>query len=230
MTESTERVGAHVLHPDFNLANAHRLIAALRGAAHVNIACVTPLEIDGSHVTKEDVLDRSVDIEGSDPERIPVAFNHGSWSMHLRDRIDPRYSCGTAACIAGFAHLLLQADKGRTLSVRDMSRLSASADKKTTVVRSLAEFLGTSIAAAERISEMPDMLSGSSVKPRHAVAMLEYFIETGNVEWDHAIGKVEDGDINVTEEERKMMHEDIIKVVAAIRARTPETHAGECND
>ena len=200
MTESTERVGAHELHPNFNLKNARRLIAALRNAVPEMVARERPMEINGSPATKGDLLNLRVDIacaEGQDPpKRVPVAYAQGTWASALKDRANHMHSCGTAACIAGFAWLLREKDRGSEVTVSEFMKAGGTSLRKHPHAMEdvLAEFLGVSIGAAKRMSAHTRVFFlHHSPQPRHAVAMLEWFMETGEVDWWRASGFVERG-------------------------------------
>ena len=200
MTESTERVGAHDLHPNFNLKNAHRLIAALRNAAPMDIARERPLEINGFPAARRDVLHLPVDPASGDRRdqgRVPVAYNQGAWSCMVLTKSWTPDSCGTAACIAGFAWLMRESDKGEDVSAdRFVTELSARAGGYS-CMDALKDFLGISLHAASLMSDttpcslLDSPLDRRSVQPRHAVAMLEGFIEAGRVDWVRALGLVE---------------------------------------
>ena len=176
-----------VRHPNFKLKNARRLIAALEKAAPAEIARRQPLMINGSHIMKGDSLRKAVDAEGTDPDpsAIPVAYDQGTWACAI-DTGDSAHFCGTAACIAGFAHLMHQADQGSPVRLEGFSRFDGSGDTGCVMVRDLADFLGIEKYAAEMMSA-PCGLSPPP-RPRHAVAMLEYFIRTGRVDWKRALG------------------------------------------
>ena len=188
MTESAERVGAHGRHPNFNLANARRLIAALQRSVPAAIARARPMEINGSPAAEGDVWHMAVDSEGE--RGIPVAYDQGTWGCPIH--YDSVHFCGTAACIAGFAWLMREADRGNRVSVDALSANSESMGASGEMTRALAKFLGVGADVAE---EMSCPLGGSlsdphrlPPQPRHAVAMLEIFIRTGTVMWSHALG------------------------------------------
>ena len=187
MMESTERVGAHELHPNFNLKNARRLIAALRESVHVSIARERPLVINGAHVAKTDLLDRRIDVDGSNPDGVPLAYDQDQWADNVPARINWNHSCGTAACIAGFAYILREADRGWAISAGDLLDNGKSNRSAEPMVDALREFLGISAHATDRMSLFSP--GSPAIQPRHAVAMLEHFIVTGRVDWNHALGQ-----------------------------------------
>ena len=196
MTESTERVGAHALHPNFKLKNARRLITALWRSVPARIARERPLLVNGSHVDDRDIAHMEIDADGKRPDRIPLAYDQETWGSAIVFRRDLKHSCGTAACIAGFAWLLREADTdgGVTMTsfmeaVRARSDIRSDMDPRTCAMENaLAGFLGVSIDAARRMSACE---LNSQIQPRHAVAMLEDFIETGRVDWRRALGRTE---------------------------------------
>ena len=233
MMESTERVGAHKHHPNFNLKNARRLIAALQRSVPARIARERPMEIGGSPVIPVDILHMAVDAEGTDPKGVPLAYHQASWGSMVKDSLAPSNSCGTAACIAGFAFLMLKADKGAKARVVDL--VTGSVDVYKGKMDALAEFLGVSLFEARCMST--PHCEGVMPQPRHAVAMLERFVETGEADWHSACGFVERRrrrrdwrnwrpwkvrkwvEWEPTEKERRDRREDDQKIEAAIAGR-----------
>ena len=200
----TKRTGAHELHPKFNLANARRLIAALSNADSAEIAREKPLEFNGSFAARGDIFHLPVDpgsAERRNPKRVPVAYNQRAWSCMLQTEtwasnstpMTWSNSCGTAACIAGFAWLLREADKGEGVEAHRFVEELADGIGPDASMDALEEFLGIDRDASSQMSgTLPCLLlDGHSVQPRHAVAMLERFIETGKVDWVRALGLVE---------------------------------------
>ena len=239
MTESAERAGVHEHYPDFNMANARRLIAALRRAEPADVACERPMEIGGSPLDRSSILDMAASAEGTHPGAAPLAYNQSTWGTivyHPWGSRVPAHVCGTAACIAGFAWLMREADRGRDVSVEG---LASSNNEDNEMVCALAEFLGVGESAASRMSI--NQCGAFRPHPRHAVAMIERFIETGRVDWQRAIGcvRVERRkrdwkgwrpwrvrkwfEWEVTEEERGRRRDDARSIRLAVRERLSRT-------
>ena len=158
-------------HPKAKVRNIKRLIEAIRKSEHVSCARNMP-EFDEMKIPESKRYSSSdFSVAGGS---IPVAFDHSLWveSMYSRGG----HFCGTAACVAGFAYIL-QA-RGGDLPGRRSRGIS----------KSLAAFIGVNHKTAMRISRGPAFSSNDRVWPRHAVALLENFLETGKVDWRHAFG------------------------------------------
>ena len=109
------------------------------------------------------------------------------------DAFHPPHRCGTAACIAGFAQVaMLGAEKSVEQEAVDY-----------TATESMERYIGCSL---ETVMSMASANvrgdSNANVRPRHAIAMLEWFLKTGVVSWNRAMGRDRSG--SMTRQERDL--------------------------
>ena len=237
------------LHPNAKVRSIKRLIKAIGDSEIWEIEMIKaiqkPKKAGGEIVTRSLANQAIKSAAELGKAGIPMAFDmtdymtapenpfiHGVSDAPLAKggfRICP--TCGTAACIAGFAGALA-ARSGTDPRSAEMRRLngvlrngqsatdSASSASWTQV---LADFMGIDGDVANKMISVrhssPDF--NEDVKPRHAVKLLEKFLETGRVDWDHAMGRRKVGtrldgqpmleltakEMKMRERERKMLAE-----------------------
>ena len=183
-------------HPKLKVRNVRRLIRAIREADSLDLARAKaerkPLKIGRRRAVCRDAeIESATDIGRS---KVPLVFFMGKWMSPAP--VDARLAvtcisgepaCGTAACIAGFAGALTPESKR---SLVDEAIWSITGDNWIFV---LAEFLGIDFHTATDMISTGGCLGDAgvydwNVKPRHAVRLLENFLETGKVDWFKAMG------------------------------------------
>ena len=135
-----------------------------------------------------------------------VGFSMNGWiNIYESD-----HECGTCACIGGFAYLLGDGRDAETPPA------SIKFDEH------FADFIGIDYRTIKGWSTakeicIPSDHRMSDVRPRHAVALLERFLETGVVEWDRAMGINSRTGDPTNREMRERRRED--RKIAAARRR-----------
>ena len=215
---------AKKLHPKLKVGNVKRLIAAIRKADSLEMAMAkakkSPLKIGNHFVFMHDVeLYSATDLAKSKVPLVfhmptwmdPVAANPADW-LRRPDRDMP--TCGTAACIAGFAGSLMARDRSLDDKARNIIGFAICTNSGWT--RILAEFLGIDEFTAERLSsaEREDRhrmsFRNENVRPRHAARLLEIFLKTGKVDWARAMGMKKVGmEFRMTVAEKAMARKDM---------------------
>ena len=217
---------AKKLHPNLKVRNAKALIAEIRRAEPSPGAfTLPPIKVNGKPAL-ESMLKMDGRL-GNTEERYPVYFDMSKWiraveSNHFWIRADEDSVCGTAACIAGFAHLLgirEMAKKGARPKHATMAGFRSWMCRQsgestwTRMVNTLAEFLGVDHETADRMSSVSRLHGdrNADVEPRHAALLLEIFLKTGHVEWGKAMGRNPDGTLTVAERAKRSELHDFVK-------------------
>ena len=203
---------AKKLHPKLNVRSAKRLIAAIRGSERSPGSFrILPVKSGGRPATPSMLrTDGSLAKSGGN---YPIYFDMDKW-MSVVESKRPRDgsgsgACGTAACIAGFAYVL-RAQEGKKPRHATMAGFRSWTSRTrgvavwSSMVKALADYLGVDAKTAERMASVSLSARGlddsnRDVEPRHAVRMLESFLETGEVEWSRAMGRKKDGTLTVAE-------------------------------
>ena len=178
--------------PNLNPRNVERLITAISQSDPIEIAQLKPMVRDGKPVSRKAAMKRNVSMGMADPGRIPLVYDQSEWMGALDDEYDRGHPCGTIACIAGFAFVMTEQDAGRDTSAAVMlKKISRRTPQNISDFMTLifAKFIGVERHIANLMSS-DDYLpfDKCSAQPRHAVAMLEWFLETGKVDWRRARG------------------------------------------
>ena len=124
-------------------------------------------------------------------------------------------ACGTAACIAGFAGALTARGRMEDDVVHLLDAAVRTGHGWNYV---LAGFLGVDALTARSMVSVDAGwgIGNGRVRPRHAVRLLDTFLETGEVDWVKAMGrKRAGGRITSTAAERAMAKRDRAAVKAA---------------
>ena len=198
-------------HPNAKVRNIKRLIAEIRKMESYELvrekARIKPLKIGGRKVTGKMAKDSMGSVASLGKSRMPLVFCMGTW-MDSVLRECGEESCGTAACIAGTAGALAARDfAGSKLENPDLQDdlqlvLERGDDLDQDRMQLhwtsvLSGFLGVDRVTSERLSSV-GVIRGSAwddwdgcnrVEPRHAVKLLEKFLETGKIDWLHAMGR-----------------------------------------
>lgn len=197
------------LHPKAKVGNIKRLIKAIRESEHMHAAEAKHLpfnecpKINGREMTVSmTTVESAKKLSSNMNSNVPLVFNMCMWLepafIYLRKckrrktgHRSQYQSCGTAACIAGFAGALMaKGNPGRNHckiiddAIGDKNYMSWS------IV--LAEFMGIEASIAEKMTSVQDYVPcdmNHIVRPRHAVKLLEKFLDTGKVDWMHAMGR-----------------------------------------
>ena len=197
---------AKKLHPKLKVRNVKRLIREIRRSAPVEMARARavrePLKVGRREAVCRDAYIGAADDIGK--SRVPLVFNMTNWMVPepverglmgiSLSRVTP--TCGTAACIAGFAAALTP-KSGRFLVDKALRHCS-----HRTWERVLADFIGVDEETADKMTgtDLAHMqVFNSHVLPRHAVKLLEIFLETGKVDWARAMGRKKDGEVTKAE-------------------------------
>ena len=215
-------------HPKLKVGNAKRLIKAIRDAEPLELARakaeLNPLKIGRRRAVCRDAQIDSVDDIGKKiGKKVPLVFDMANWMRaspvselfgrgHLSiDALRTTPTCGTAACIAGFAGALMP----KSAKANSMVWTALHRDDSYGWEGVLAEFLGIDEeTASEMTSVMLTGIYNEDVRPRHAVRLLEIFLKTGNVDWMTAMGVKENPNptrctpIPTAAEERARRRED----------------------
>ena len=190
-------------HPKAKVRNIKRLIAAIREMDHVDLAFerarINPPKINGRKITDAQVERSLENVTRLGKSKVPISFNMKTW-IGSGDSFGG-LTCGAAACICGVAGALAS----REPKTRANAELRKTVNKAIKLQigaawrSALAEFLGIDYEASARMSSvvaydcigrhMIDQDYNGNVEPRHAVKMLERFLETGKVDWWHAMGR-----------------------------------------
>ena len=211
-------------HPNLKVRNVKRLIKAISESDPLDLARVKaakkPLKVGKRKATCRDADVNSE--KGMANPRVPLVFFMAAWMSPapVDDPDDIGYvspfrvdwpkmqnepTCGTAACIAGFAGAL-SPKPARVRLRKDLRHMGGRC-----WARLLAEFLGIGTRTADRMVSVGNMghleFYNRDVQPRHAVAMLENFLETGKVEWKKAMGRNSSGRRTAEELEAMCMDE-----------------------
>ena len=218
-------------HPNLKVRNAKKLIEAIRESDPVDLARAraekNPLKVNGRIVVCTDTMVESADeIRKS---KFPLVFDMETW-LGAAEVPNTEYrfayetaSCGTAACIAGFAGALMMRGRGKKSEsdVRLVDRVAGAHGPNRGWVLVLAEFLGIDPETARAMTTTDDSVAlggvgDHDVRPRHAVRLLEIFLETGRVDWVNAMGRRRVGDECVaTYEEKARARDDLDALRAA---------------
>ena len=177
---------ARAKHPGLKPENVRRLIDAIGGSVPRSMAQQRPLFAEGGRpLDRKETMRRNVAIgaDAADSGSIPVCFDLGTWIDYVGSRGFSRHSCGTAACISGFAHIMLEGDRGESVRCGDELRQQGA-------IKSLMEFVGVKRSVAFAIANCMTADRNEAVQPRHAVALLERLLDTGDVDWHRAMGRV----------------------------------------
>ena len=206
MMDAIDCCRAKAKHPDLKPENVRRLIDAIRAAVPRSLARQKPLFAEGGRpMDRDETMARNavVDPAGLDSESVRVCFSLSHWIDYVGARGFSRHSCGTAACISGFAHIMLEGDRGKSVRCgKDLGQENA--------LKSLAEFVGVERPHALNMAMCRTEDGNDEVQPRHAVALLERFLDTGEIDWMHAMGRVKNwgkqgkGKTRLTEREEAM--------------------------
>ena len=224
---------AKKLHPNLKVGNAKRLIAAIRKADSLELALAKakkgPPKIGNQIFFMHDVeLYSATDMAES---RLPLVFHMPTWMdavavnpaawARAPDRDMP--TCGTTACIAGFAGSLMARGRGLEDKARAQITFAVCTNHGWNWV--LAEFLGIDEFTAERMSSAEfgevgerDCMAfrNENVRPRHAARLLEIFLKTGKVDWARAMGmKKVGGEFRTTAAEKALARKDMAALEAA---------------
>ena len=194
---------AKKLHPKLKVRNVKKLIGAIREADSLELARARaarePLKVGRRNAVCRDAVVRSVEDIGK--SKVPLVFFMATWInpapvdpvMGIVDPESSRWAkarkeptCGTAACIAGFAAALMPDSA--------VPRVNWAIRRGEGWDRLLAEFLGVDDWTAATMTNLglSDRGCGAvnrEVQPRHAVRLLEIFLETGKVDWLRAMGR-----------------------------------------
>ena len=220
---------AKKLHPKLKVRNVKRLIAAIREADSLQLARAKakrePLMVGNRAALCSDArIERA---EGIGNRKVPLVFCMAAWmhpastherhvtrfgEIHAYSGSEP--TCGTAACIAGFAGTLMP--KSWLPAVEKAVR-SDDCHRWESI---LAEFIGVDERTADEMTSTNLSHAGiynHHVQPRHAVRLLENFLETGKVDWFKAMGR-SDGLGGSTKAEMKALRRDAEALDAALAA------------
>jgi hypothetical protein len=137
-------------------------------------------------MNKKNILRVADAIEKGELVKRGIGFNMqvmtATTNHYLCDRLD---SCGTVACLAGWAH-------GLRYPRRSINRLIADAKIETDAETgdfggvtwvSGAEFLGLDFDQAHELFLPSGVGPWDKITPAHAVAVLRHLAETGEVDW-----------------------------------------------
>ena len=201
----TDYSRAKKLHPNLKVRNAKALIAEIRRAEpSPGFFTHPPARKKNGDPVRPHMLRTDGKLMRSG-EKYPIYFDMCQWFRELDSNQKGDDSvCGT---VAGFAFVLKNrqdAKRGkrpRVASVPAFTKRAAHSDSGVwgTMVGALEEFLGVDAATATMMSSIYGARrrcvddSNDDVEPRHAVAMLEHFLETGEVDWNRAMGRKRDG-------------------------------------
>ena len=209
---------AKARHPGLKPENVRRLIDAIGASIPRRLAQQKPLFAEGGRpMDRGETMSRNavVDPAGLGPESIRVSFSLVHWIEYIGARGFSRHSCGTAACISGFAHIMLRGDSGK--SVRCGKELG-----QERALKSLGEFIGVERKHAREMAMCRTDDGNDAVQPRHAVALLERFLDTGEIEWRRAMGREKDwgrpGKTRLTEREEALREDERAMVLDAQNA------------
>ena len=221
---------AKKLHPNLKVRNAKALIAEIRRAEwSPGSGALPPARTGDGSPLREPIMrmDGSLTVSGGGG-KYPIYFDMCEWLQTVEsNQHDDDSVCGTAACIAGFAYVLTfrqEAIRGiphdATIAIFRKWRREMNGHWVYGMVMILAKFLGVDYATAKRMSSLNDDMgfttciddSDSDVEPRHAVAMLEHFLETGKVDWNRAMGRQADGALTRAEDRRRHRARDALRM------------------
>ncbi len=106
-------------------------------------------------------------LDNSETSTLGFDMDKGYAARHHSD-----HPCGTACCIGGHADAMLK---------------EGGVDHYMGVSTALAILAGIRDRASKDICFPPDNHPGWKAEPRHAVALLKHYDETGLVDWDKAM-------------------------------------------
>ena len=180
------------LHPKAKVGNIKRLIRAIGNSGHWEAemldACRKPRKVGGRALTLDMAKDAISSTENLGKTRVPMTFDMTDFMYVPRIRRTGGPSCGTAACIAGFAGAL--ASRGSAAGDCRLDGLLRNKGSKVSWVGILADFMGIDKHTANKmISVGCHEDFNDNARPRHAVKLLEIFLATGNVDWRRAMGR-----------------------------------------
>ena len=224
----TDYSKAKKLHPKLKVRNVKRLIAAIRKSEHLDLAMAkarkNPLKIRGQIACVSDATFYSA--ESMADSRVPLVFHMPTWMDAAA--VDPDRAmrmpkvdspvCGTAACIAGFAGDLMA--RGGALDSEAKRRVEFAICVNHGWNTILADFLGIDKKTAERMTSATvdgwanPGFGNEDVRPRHAVRLLEIFLETGMVDWLKAMGRSRGGNVTKVEKAALRVDEMMLKDAA----------------
>ena len=208
------------LHPSAKVRSIKRLISALRKMDHVDLAHerarTDPPKINGRKITDAQVERSLASVARIGKSRMPISFSMGHWlsSVPPESFFDDA-SCGAAACIAGLAGALAAREpKKEHADLRRYLEKAIDMDDPGEWTKVLAEYLGVDRMTASFMTTVfvgesrgvetsaSDRDTNLDVAPRHAARLLEKFLETGKVDWIHAMGR-NSNTRELTQKERK---------------------------
>ena len=169
------------IHPRAKVGNIKRLIAAIRRSGNVqNLDSWILMHGNGrmgrfrfkyDTAFSQPRFEYSANLSGRGDDRVGFSMDHWIQTCKLEKGGD----CGTWACIAGFAHIL---DTGGDSTAGIKSWVSYFAE--------FTGLLDDDEVTAFSICHPPTM--DCDVRPRHAVRLLEILLETGELDWERAMG------------------------------------------
>ena len=211
------------LHPRAKVRRIKRLISELRKMIPMDLAHersrIDPPKIGGRKVTLKMAANSLASVESLGKSNVPISFGMGDWlaSVPIMFAAHADATCGTSACIAGLAGVLAAREPKAKANADLLGFLKDAlrGDDCDDWVMVLAEYLGVDHRTAcsmTQVSRGEDMGVGPSrddfdynrhVGPRHAVRLLEKFLDSGKVDWIHAMGR-NSKTRELTQKERKM--------------------------
>ena len=216
---NTDYTKLRKLHPKAKVGNIKSLIKMIEDSGYWKTdllnARIDPPKVNGRRVTYS-MASRSINgARAMKKSRVPISFNMSTFGRVARD--EDGHVCGTAACSAGFA-VMLSARAARSKAALD--RIDDQSWEST-----LADFMGIDAITADDMTAVggPCPESNGDVKPRHAVRLLEIFLETGEVDWARALGwRKAAGGLAMTKAEEKMREKET-EAHTKLRAEVVET-------
>ena len=193
-------------HPHANVRNIKRLIAVIKESDHWKVgrekARIKQPKANGGDLMWSMAYKASGNVRALGEGNVPLLFDMTNWMQAMTTEnmditpedvdmwngsvmdVESLHSCGTAACIAGFAGALMA--RSRHTGMLEQALRFGHALHWEAVISEFLGIGGTAVRQLVSVGECPD--HNCDVMPRHAVRLLETFLETGRVDWAKAMG------------------------------------------
>lgn len=207
----TEYAMAMKKHPNLNVRNVKRLIERIRGSMPMRLRMASGVK----HNVRYFDLSSERNLLDFNMNRVLLEFDQSGYPFNFRH-------CGIAGCIAGFACVLNEEDRiagmpkwlkffmGTNITMRKMQKRRKKEYRDE--VFAMSRFMGIDIMTSMELFYYCGHSADTDrdVQPRHAAKLLERLLETGDVDWNHAMGRKKNGDLTKEEERiRKREAEEI---------------------